>query len=229
MSAALVDGEIHAGVSNSVAADSGLLRLSAGGGTTVGVKAAIDIARGSSEASQIRLYTAGTERIRLNSTGNVGIGTSSPTQKLSIQGAAFVGASFNGQIIGDSTAERIRIGYKNGTPDAGLVPAQIIADTSLFQFASRDIASGAITFATGTGIPERLRITSAGNVGIGTSSPSASAILDAQSTTKGVRMPNMTTTEKNAIASPAAGLMVYDTTLAKLCVYTTAWETITSL
>jgi hypothetical protein len=70
----------------------------------------------------------------------------------------------------------------------------------------------------------------AGNVGIGTSSPNASAILDAQSTTKGVRMPNMTTTQKNAIASPAAGLMVFDTTLAKLCVYSgIAWETITSI
>jgi hypothetical protein len=69
----------------------------------------------------------------------------------------------------------------------------------------------------------------AGTVGIGTASPNASAILDAQSTTKGVRMPNMTTVQKNAIAAPAAGLMVYDTTLAKLCVYTTAWETITSV
>jgi len=68
------------------------------------------------------------------------------------------------------------------------------------------------------------------NVGIGTSSPSASAILDAQSTTKGVRMPNMTTTQKNAISSPAAGLMVFDTTLSKLCVYTgAAWQTITSV
>jgi hypothetical protein len=79
------------------------------------------------------------------------------------------------------------------------------------------------------GSTERLRIDTSGNVGIGTNAPNASALLDVQSTTKGVRMPNMTTTEKNAIASPAAGLMVYDTTLAKLCVYTTAWETITSL
>jgi hypothetical protein len=79
-----------------------------------------------------------------------------------------------------------------------------------------------------TGASERMRIDSSGNVGIGTTA-NASAILDAQSTTKGVRMPNMTTTQKNAIASPAAGLMVYDTTLAKLCVYTTAWETITSV
>jgi hypothetical protein len=40
----------------------------------------------------------------------------------------------------------------------------------------------------------------------------------------------MTTTQKNAIVSPAAGLMVFDTTLAKLSVYSgVAWETITSL
>jgi hypothetical protein len=70
----------------------------------------------------------------------------------------------------------------------------------------------------------------AGKLGIGTASPNASAILDVQSTTKGVRMPNMTTTQKNAISSPAAGLMVFDTTLAKLCVHTgAAWQTITSI
>jgi hypothetical protein len=74
------------------------------------------------------------------------------------------------------------------------------------------------------------KITITGSVGIGTSSPSASSILDAQSTTKGVRMPNMTTAQKNAIVSPAAGLMVFDTTLNKLCVYTgAAWQTITSI
>jgi len=38
----------------------------------------------------------------------------------------------------------------------------------------------------------------------------------------------MTTAQKNAISAPPAGLMVYDTNLAKLCVYTSAWETITS-
>jgi hypothetical protein len=58
----------------------------------------------------------------------------------------------------------------------------------------------------------------------------ASAKLEVQSTTQGVLFPRMTTTQKNAIASPAAGLVVYDTTLGKLCVRTaSAWETITSL
>jgi hypothetical protein len=57
----------------------------------------------------------------------------------------------------------------------------------------------------------------------------ATAILQADSTTKGFLPPRMTTTERNAIASPAAGLMIYNTTTAKLNVYTTAWEAITSL
>jgi hypothetical protein len=85
-------------------------------------------------------------------------------------------------------------------------------------------AGNAITFT------QAMTLDASGNLGIGTSSPNASAILDAQSTTKGVRMPNMTTTQKNAISSPAAGLMVFDTTLAKLCVYSgSAWQTITSI
>lgn len=69
-----------------------------------------------------------------------------------------------------------------------------------------------------------------GSVGVNTSTPSASAALDVQSTTKGFRLPNMTTTQKNAISSPAAGLMVFDTTLAKGCIYSgSAWQTITSI
>jgi len=58
--------------------------------------------------------------------------------------------------------------------------------------------------------------------------PNASAIVDVASTTKGFLPPRMTTTQKTAIGSPTAGLIVYDTTLNKLCVYTTAWQTITS-
>jgi hypothetical protein len=67
------------------------------------------------------------------------------------------------------------------------------------------------------------------SLGIGIATPNASALLDVSSTTKGFLPPRMTTTQKNAISSPAAGLVVYDTTLNKLCVYTTAWETVTSL
>jgi hypothetical protein len=73
--------------------------------------------------------------------------------------------------------------------------------------------------------------TTSGSVGIGVNtSINTSAILDVTSTTQGFLPPRMTTAQKNAIASPAAGLVVYDTTLNKLCVRTaSAWETITSL
>jgi len=57
----------------------------------------------------------------------------------------------------------------------------------------------------------------------------ASAVLEISSTIQGFLPPRMTTTQKNAISSPAAGLVVYDTTLNKLCVRTAStWETITS-
>ena len=69
-----------------------------------------------------------------------------------------------------------------------------------------------------------------GSFGFGTTTPDASASVDITSTTKGFLPPRMTTTEKNAISTPATGLVVYDSTLNKLCVYTgAAWETITSL
>lgn len=56
------------------------------------------------------------------------------------------------------------------------------------------------------------------------------AAVEVQSTTTGVRFPNMTTTQKNAIASPQAGTVVFDTTLSKLAVYSgAAWQTITSV
>jgi hypothetical protein len=69
-----------------------------------------------------------------------------------------------------------------------------------------------------------------GSLLIGTTTDVTSSICTLESTTKGFLPPRMTTTQKNAIASPATGLVVYDTTLNKLCVRTaSAWETITSL
>jgi hypothetical protein len=56
-------------------------------------------------------------------------------------------------------------------------------------------------------------------VGIGTTNPDASSMLDIQSTSKGFLTPRMTTVQKNAISSPLTGLMVYDTDLDKFNYY----------
>ena len=47
----------------------------------------------------------------------------------------------------------------------------------------------------------------------------ASARLEVASTTQGFLPPRMTTTQKNAIATPSSGLVVYDNTTNKLCCY----------
>ncbi len=50
-----------------------------------------------------------------------------------------------------------------------------------------------------------------GNVGIGTTSPDASALLDLTSLSRGLLVPRMLHSDMNAIASPATGLLVYCT------------------
>jgi hypothetical protein len=52
------------------------------------------------------------------------------------------------------------------------------------------------------------------SIGIGTSVPNTSAQLDITSTNKGLLIPRMTFLQRNAIASPAAGLLIYQTDFA---------------
>ena len=65
----------------------------------------------------------------------------------------------------------------------------------------------------------------AGSVGIGTSSPATAAALDVSSTSKGFLPPRVTTAQRDAIASPPAGLMVYNTTTGRPNFYNgSAWN-----
>jgi hypothetical protein len=89
--------------------------------------------------------TANSERLRITSAGLVGIGTSSPSQKLEVAGSV-------GNIQLMSSGAEITF-TRNG-------PSAITASG----------ASGSLLFQTG-GINERLRIDSTGKVGIGTASP----------------------------------------------------------
>lgn len=66
-------------------------------------------------------------------------------------------------------------------------------------------------FLTVTLIFSVAQLTMAQNVGIGTTSPDASAKLDITATDKGILVPRMTMVQRNAIASPATGLLIFQT------------------
>ncbi len=62
------------------------------------------------------------------------------------------------------------------------------------------------------------------NIGIGTTTPDTSAVLDVTSTTKGMLIPRMTTAQRTAISTPATGLLVFDNTTGGFWFYNgTAW------
>jgi len=185
-------------------------------GTTAGteVRVASSIS-GTGTYLPMTVYTGGSERARIDTSGNVLIGSSTANAKL--YSYATTGTTTT---LGRFEAA---IGSYTGT---SLIAANTLANASTYNLFSCITDSD----GDGGGPFTQFLVRGDGNVGIGTSSPNASAILDAQSTTKGVRFPNMTTTQKNAISSPAAGLVVFDTTLSKLAVYSgSAWQTITSV
>jgi hypothetical protein len=70
---------------------------------------------------------------------------------------------------------------------------------------------------------------SSGSAGIGTTSPNASALLEVKSTSKGILIPRMTLIQRNAITSPATGLLIYQTNSTPGFYYYsgTAWTAVT--
>ena len=54
-----------------------------------------------------------------------------------------------------------------------------------------------------------------GNVGVGTTTPAASAILEVRSNTQGILIPRMSQIKREAIVDPALGLIVFQTTTPK--------------
>lgn len=62
------------------------------------------------------------------------------------------------------------------------------------------------------------------NVGIGTTTPNASSVLDLTSTDKGMLVPRLTTLQRNAVISPAQGLLVYDTDVQCFFYFESSWK-----
>lgn len=131
--------------------------------------------------------------------GNVGIGSMSPAGRLDVAGTVNAYQYFTG--YGSAT-----------TPGYGTYGAGLYYDGS---------GVGLSTSST-----ERMRILSGGTVGIGTSSPNTSALLDLTSTTKGFLAPRMTTTQRDAIASPATGLLIFNTTNSRMEVFSGVWSAV---
>ena len=74
---------------------------------------------------------------------------------------------------------------------------------------------------------ERIRIKNDGQVIINNPSPSFSAILDINSTNKGLLIPRMSTANRNSILSPVNGLLVYDNTFNEFFYHdNTIWKPI---
>jgi hypothetical protein len=160
--------------------------------------------------------------------GFVGIGTTGPTAALSVTNNQdnSAGGLYNIDVRNLNANGQARINFKEYNVGANRAYITYGNNENILRIATTGSANP-IYF--GIADAPKLVIQSSGNVGIGTLTPVSTAVLDVSSTTQGFLPPRMTTGQKNAIATPAAGLMVYDTTLNKLCVFTTAWETITSL
>ena len=223
--------------------------------TSVGTLAAVAITGGAINGATVGATTPATgaftslsSTIGANfatSSGNVGIGMTSPIAKLQIAGTGTASIQLGSSAtVADNwhlTAETAGVGTRdftiwNGNYTSGAQRLTILSGgaTGIGTSAPLSKLGVAGSASVGATYGEIAAPTSGmiieGNVGIGTSSPNANAILDVTSTSKAFMPPRMTTTQKNAIASPTAGMVVYDSTLNKLSVRAaSAWETVTSV
>ena len=140
-----------------------------GDGTVLGIDADGDFLINNLESKTIKLFTADTERLRVDSSGNLGVGTSNPAVKLDVVGditASGSGDKIISAISSDDDGTLFLSGAGSGK-DTHIVFGN---DRDLF------ISKSSSTTATSEGTPvltlgSNNNATFAGNVGIGTTSP----------------------------------------------------------
>ena len=142
-------------------------------------------AGGGNYGSYLTFYTrvdggAALERMRIDSAGNVGIGTSSPASKLSI--VAATGNGLNVTTSSSNAADAIIVTATNsslvnltsvGRPSDNASKIRFVNSAFSAETAAITELGGGGNLAINTAGTERMRINSTGNVGIGTSSPNA--------------------------------------------------------
>lgn len=180
-----------------------------------------------------------------NTNLRLGIGTNSPQRSLDISRSFAIDDGFrlinagggyfqvvnsssavyqpiiSGQSTGAATSSLVFIGVQTSTASPTATVLRVVARAS---DNSSPVANNvnAISFENGTTVA--MAISSTNSLMVGTTTNVASSILTLSSTTRGILLPRMTTTQRNAISSPATGLMVYDTTTNSLDVYSgSAW------
>ena len=126
-----------------------------------------------------QFYTNNTERMRINSSGNVGIGTTSPSEKLEVVGNAILdnsNAKLKIKAGGTGTVGSIDFTFNTDSTQYGLIDlnynsraSQGLRIKSVYPM-TLDAVTAQKFLISGS---EKMRIISSGNVGIGTSSPSA--------------------------------------------------------
>jgi len=159
----------------------------------------------------------GNLRFSILSDGKTAIGEHTPTAKLDIKGSGSTSNTTSLLVQNSSGTELMKIDdFGNVILGSTSGAVNIVSGYNNRFIFNRLSFYGANTNIRGMASGGQGIIVSK-NIGITDLYPTAIFAID--STTQGFLPPRMTTTEKNAISSPASGLMVYDTDTNKLCCY----------